>query len=364
MIPIMESHSGSQPGHGLGAELCGETLAGRYLLQSVLGVGGTATVYTAHDRLLRRRVAAKVLHPEYTRSAAQRRRVRQEAQLGAQLSHPNIAPILDFGDDALVRAETLFFIVMPLLEGPTLRSFALDGPLSWATAGVLVHQLLSGLATLHDHGVIHRDIKLDNCMVVRAGGHQRVVLLDLGLAKVIRADLVSSTLLSTKGRLVGTLPYLSPEQALGEPIDARTDVYAAGVVLFELLAGRRPFVGTDYQVLVAHVEEPPPLPSALSPSAVIPPALDDVTLRALAKRREDRFPSADAFRTALGEALRSEGVDVDAGPMASGCDEAQASLAAWTCFNYERARELAEIACRRNRSWSPLKLLMSLVPED
>jgi len=360
----MDSHSGSQPGHGLGADLCGETLAGRYLLKSVLGVGGTATVFTAHDRLLRRRVAVKVLHPEYTRSAAQRRRVRQEAQLGAQLSHPNIVPIFDSGDDARVRAEVVFFIVMPLLEGPTLRSFALDGPLSWATAGVLVHQLLSGLATLHELGVIHRDIKLDNCMLVHDGGGQRVVLLDLGLAKVTRADLISGPLLSPTGRLIGTLPYISPEQALGEPLDARTDIYAAGVVLFELLAGQRPFVGTDYEVLVAHVEKIPPPPSTLAPSAGIPTALDDVTLHALAKRREERFPSADAFRFALGQALQSEGVDIDAGPMASGCDEAQASLAAWTCFEYSRARQLAELASKRSRAWSPLKLLMSLLPEE
>jgi len=348
----------SSPFHG--PDLRGEVLDRRYRLDEFIASGGSGTVYAAVDLRLRRQVAVKVIHPEYARTEDQRRRIRQEALLGAVLDHPNLAPILDFGAEVEGHAEPLLYIVMPLLAGRTLRELVLDGQVPWTRAAGLVHQLLAGLTAMHMAGVLHRDVKLDNCLLVREGEREVLKLLDLGLAKVTADDLLSRPPLS----VTGTLPYISPEQALGEPVDERTDVYAAGVVLFELLTRRPPFVGSDYQVLTGHVEQAVPVPSDVAPLAGIPATLDAVTLNALAKRREQRFASAADFDAALVHALGSSGLEADRLRRCAGCGAAREALAAWTCFDYPRARAEAESAARHSRSWSPLKLLMSLIPED
>jgi serine/threonine-protein kinase len=170
-----------------GPDLRGRLLDGRYRLESVVGSGGSGTVYAARDVRLKRRVAVKVIHPEHARLEEQRRRIRQEALVGAQISHPNVAPILDFNAEADERGEQRMFIVMPLLEGRSLREAILDGPLPWVTACLWTRQLLAGLSALHRSGVLHRDVKSDNCVLVREGGREVLKLLDLGLAKVTRA---------------------------------------------------------------------------------------------------------------------------------------------------------------------------------
>ena len=147
-------------------------------------------------------------------------------------------------------------------------------------------------------------------------------------------------------------------------LDERTDIYAAGVVLFELLTRRQPFVGSDYQVLSGHVEQAPRRPSEAAPLARIPEAIDAITLRALAKSPDERFGSALEFESALVAAMKDAGIDVNLRPAIAGSGEAQAALAAWTCFDYDSARERADIAARLNRAWSPLKLLMDLTPEE
>jgi len=356
---------GSSPPRGFnGPDLRGQDLGGRYHLDRFVAGGGSGNVYAGVDRKLRRPVAIKVIHPEYARTEDQRRRIRQEALLGAVLDHPNLAPILDFGADIEGHAEPLLYIVMPLLAGRTLRELVLGGQVPWTRAAGLVHQLLAGLTAMHIAGVLHRDVKLDNCLLVREGEREVLKLLDLGLAKVTGDDLLSRRPLSVTGRIIGTLPYISPEQALGEPVDERTDVYAAGVVLFELLTRRPPFVGSDYQVLTGHVEQAVPIPSDVAPLAGIPATLDAVTLTALAKGREQRFASAADFDAALVDALDSSGLEADRLRRCAGCGAAREALAAWTCFDYPRARAEAETAARLSRSWSPLKLLMSLIPED
>jgi len=253
---------------------------------------------------------------------------------------------------------------MPLLSGRTLRELILDGPIPWQTAGLWTHQLLMGLVALHERDVLHCDIKLDNCMLVAESGGEVLKIIDLGLAKVARDELLRRRPTSTAGGIIGSLPYLSPEQALGEAVDERSDLYAAGVVLFELLTRRAPFVGTDEQVLSGHVEKQPPLPSVLAPLSGIPAVLEEVTLRALTKKPDERYQSAVDFDIALVEALAQAGVDVGRSPAFAGCCEAQASLAAWTCFDYQHARTEAGRATTLNRAWSPLKLLMDLTPEE
>jgi len=346
-----------------GPDLRGALLSDRYHLCDFVGSGGSGNVYAAVDRRLRRRVAVKVIHPEYARRPEMRLRIRQEALLGAQIAHANVAQILDFGQTLDSHGDVLPFIVMPLLGGRTLRQLILGGPIPWPTAGLWTHQLLMGLAALHERGVLHRDIKLDNCMLVPESGAQVLKIIDLGLAKTTRDEFFSRRPTSAAGTVIGSLPYLSPEQALGKAVDERSDLYAAGVVLFELLTRRTPFVGSDYQVLTGHVERPPPLPSVIAPLSKIPRVLEEVTLRALSKKPEDRYRSAMDFGLALAQALAEAGVDVGQSPTFAGCCEAQASLAAWTCFDYERARTYARRATKLNRAWSPLKLLMELTPE-
>lgn len=352
----------------LGPDLRGRVLCDRFRLDAIVGCGGTANVYDALDLRLRRRVAVKVVHPEHARSEAQRLRVRQEAVLAGILDHPHVVPIHDLAEDAGTGGEPIVFMVMPLLRGPTLRDLVLAGPIDWPRALLLVRQLLDGLAAVHALGVIHRDLKSTNCIVCEVDGADHLRLLDLGLAKVLASGLFSRTPASAQGGVVGTLAYLSPEQARGLAVDVRSDLYSVGVLLFEVLTRRVPFVGSDYDVLTAHVAEEPPSPREFAPG--VPARVEGVVLRALAKDPAERFPSAQAFDAALAEVLVDEGVAVGTpfrAPCPSrhaGSDEAQASLAAWTCFEYDRAHRTADAAARLNWAWSPLKLLMSLLPAE
>ena len=184
-----------------------------------------------------------------------------------------------------------------------------------------------------------------------------------------RNDLVSVPSRSTPGPFVGTLAYAAPEQVLERAVAARADLYAIGMILYYLLTRRLPFPGWDYEVQHAVVETPPPPPRSRAPWARIPVGLEALVLRALAKDPEERFACAEDFDVALVEVLATEGLD-SAGslrpypPGHRGADEAQAALAAWTCFEYDRACEAARRAAATNRAWPPLALLMSLLPED
>lgn len=375
-----------------GLDLRGRVLVGRYRLDEVVGCGGTALVYAARDLLLRRRVAVKVFHPEHARSETQRRQLRREARLLAHLEHPHIVSLLDFGEEpqtllaagaspqpgeaGLVSAgDPLVFLVMPLLRAPTLRDLVLAGALAWPRAALLVVQLLAAVAALHRRGVLHRDLKSQNCLVTRRDGRERLYLLDLGLARVRAPDLVSSgsgrpsVSRSQSGAIVGTLAYLAPEQARGGPLDERADLYAVGVILFELLTRRVPFTGNDYAVLKGHVEAEPPTPSAVAPAAGIPAELDMIVLRALAKDPAQRFASADTFAGALTALLRETSTASREGPACVvsehvGCEDAQAALAAWTRFENTAARRAADAAARIARAWSPLADMLGALAEE
>jgi len=353
----------------LGPDLRGRILADRFHLGALIGRGGTSGVYAANDTHMRRQVAVKVLHPEHARSEEQRRRIRQEARLGGALDHHNLTPVLDFGEARIGDSETLCFLVMPLIEGRTLHGLVGDGDLTWPRSVGLVRQLLAAVAELHRCGALHRDLKASNCMVTQHRGAERLRVLDFGLVKLDRPDLVSVTPLATTGPFIGTLAYAAPEQVLERRVDARADLYAVGMILYYLLARRLPFTGTDYEVRHAVVETLPPPPRTLAPTARVPDALEALVLRALAKDPAERFACAGDFDDALVELLVAENVGSAAAllPCPSlhrGTDDAQTSLAAWTCFDYERARDAAKRAAMSNRAWSPLSLLMSLVPDE
>ena len=348
-----------------GPDLRGRVLGGRYRLAEVLGCGGMADVYAGVDGVLQRAVAVKVLHPEHGRTGEQRRRFRQEAVLGAGIEHAHVMPVLDFGEERGGEGEGALFLVMPRVEGVSLRTIALEGAVAWQRAVWLGMQALAGLGALHERGVIHRDVKPENFVVRRRGGTEVVVLLDLGLAKVVEGPGVLSMAPRSGAGILGTVTYVSPEQAREEELTAASDVYAAGVTLYELLTRRPPFSGTTLEVINAHVGQVPMGVREVAPEAGIPAGVEAVVMRALAKRAEERYAEAGAFRAALGEAMAEVG-EVGEGEGTrgdGGTEEALAALAAWTSFEYGRARELSRRAARLNRGWGPLVMILDEVPE-
>lgn len=275
-------------------------LADRYQIGELLGRGGMADVHVGLDTRLGRRVAIKLLKPSLANDPAFRTRFRQEAQAAARMAHPSIVRVFDAGEE-IARAGSghevqVPYIVMEHVEGRLLRDIVAEGPLPAAEAVRIVDGILTALEYSHRAGVVHRDIKPGNVMITSTG---QVKVMDFGIARAI-SD--SSATVAQTSAILGTAQYFSPEQARGEAVDARTDLYSAGVVLFELLTGRAPFRGeTAVATAYQHVSEPPIPPSRLEPS--VSPALDAVVLRALAKDRFERFQSAADFRADLEAAL-------------------------------------------------------------
>ncbi len=270
-------------------------LAGRYRLRRLIAKGGMAEVWEAEDDILGRRVAVKILHPHLAADESFRERFRREAIAAARLAHPNVVATYDTGTD-----EGITFIVMELVDGKTLRQILNEsGPMP---PGRVVHigaQVADALHYAHKAGVVHRDVKPANLLICPDG---RVKVADFGIAKAVEdaePDRPSpSDALTSTGSIVGTAQYLSPEQVDGRTVDGRTDVYALGVVLYEMLCGRPPFSGdTDMAVALKHVTSTPLAPRQVRGG--IPRALEEVVLRAMAKAPEARYQSAADLQTAL-----------------------------------------------------------------
>lgn len=275
-------------------------LAGRYQIGELLGRGGMADVHLGLDARLGRRVAIKLLKPSLANDPAFRTRFRQEAQAAARMAHPTIVRVFDAGEeiarDSSGRELQVPFIVMEHVEGRLLKDLVAEGPLSAEKAAPIVDGILTALEYSHRAGVVHRDIKPGNVMVTSTG---QVKVMDFGIARAI-SD--SSATIAQTSAILGTAQYFSPEQARGEAVDARTDLYSTGVVLYELLTGRPPFAGeTAVATAYQHVSEPPTPPSRLNPA--VTPALDAVVMRALAKDRYERFQSAGDFKKDLEAAV-------------------------------------------------------------
>jgi serine/threonine protein kinase len=271
-------------------------LAGRYELGDLIGRGGMSDVHVGMDTRLGRRVAIKLLKPSLAHDPAFRTRFRREAQDAAKMAHPTIVRIFDAGEESVREAsgaETLVpYIVMEYVDGRLLKDIVAEGPIEPSEAARIVQQVLTALEYSHRAGVVHRDIKPGNIMITTAG---QVKVMDFGIARAI-SD--SSATIAETSAIVGTAQYFSPEQARGETVDARTDLYSTGVVLFELLTGRAPFRGENpVAVAYQHVNSEAVPPSSLNPK--VSPALDAVVLRALSKDRFERFQSASDFRQDL-----------------------------------------------------------------
>ena len=287
--------------------LIGSVIDEKYRLDSRIGVGGMGTVYRATRLLIGDSVAVKVLHAEQLRDPNTAERFRREAQAAARLKHPNAVAIHDFG----VSSEGMVYLVMELVEGDTLRRLIKEhGPLAPSAVSEILTQVCGALDAAHQQSIVHRDIKPDNIVVALTGTGPRVKVLDFGIARL--RDLKVLNNLTQTGSVVGTPHYMSPEQCLGEELDARSDIYSLGVVLYEMLAGIVPFNSpTSMAVVVQHVNATPASLRALNMS--IPAAVEAVVLRALEKRRDARPQTAGALATEFAAAVRG-GLTVEATP--------------------------------------------------
>ncbi|HFE45660.1 MAG TPA: serine/threonine protein kinase [Nannocystis exedens] len=288
-------------------DLRGKLLGGRYRLEEILAYGGSASVYEGYDLRLKRPVAIKVPYSEYVRTPLQRRRIIQEATLGARVHHPHVLPIFDIDQLPGAGNETRVYMVMPRISGVTLRRVVSHGPLPWRRAIRLATQLAEGLAALHDAGVLHRDIKPENCMVTCIDGRDHLRLGDFGLAKTTITELLSQAPESIPGVIIGSLPYISPEQTQGLALDLRSDIYSVAVVLFEMLTGRTPFADRTNPIaqITAQITARPPSPRRLVPGSEIPPAVEAVVLQALSKDPRRRHSSSEWFAAAINIAAQT-----------------------------------------------------------
>ncbi|MGW1600210.1 protein kinase domain-containing protein [Streptomyces eurythermus] len=307
--------------HGAPGRYAGQALAqGRYQLRDLLGEGGMASVHLAHDTVLDRPVAIKTLHTELGREQAFRERFRREAQAVAKLTHTNIVSVFDTGEDELNGMATPY-IVMEYVEGRPLGSVLEEdirqyGAMPADKALKITADVLAALEISHEMGLVHRDIKPGNVMTTKRGV---VKVMDFGIARAMQSGVTSMT---QTGMVVGTPQYLSPEQALGRGVDARSDLYSVGIMLFQLVTGRLPFdADSPLAIAYAHVQEEPVAPSSVN--RALPPAVDALVARALKKNPNERFPTAEAMRA---ECLRvaaslqaaAPSIVPDAGPRQSG----------------------------------------------
>ncbi|GGC78625.1 hypothetical protein GCM10011512_01510 [Tersicoccus solisilvae] len=291
----------------------------RYRVDGLIGRGGMADVHAGHDTRLGRPVAIKLLRSDLARDPSFQSRFRREAQAVAALNHPNIVGVFDTGEELIVdaagRSVEAPFIVMEYITGHTLRQLITDRRLRTDDALVHADGVLAALQYSHDAGIVHRDIKPANVMVTDEG---TVKVMDFGIARAMEDS--AATLTQTQA-VLGTAAYLSPEQARGEKVDARSDLYSAACLVYEMLTGRPPFRGESaVSVAYQHVRELPPAPSSVNPE--VSPALDSVLMHGLEKDRQDRFQDAAEFREALRDAAR--GIVYE--PLVSGVDEDTAQM--------------------------------------
>jgi len=275
----------------------GETISERYEIEQLVGHGGMSSVYKAKDSLLERHVALKILHEQYSSDEDFVERFKREARSVAQLQHPNIVTVIDRGEE-----DGRQYIVFEFIDGENLKEHVVRaGRLEVQEALEIAVEVARGLAFAHEQGLVHRDVKPQNILL---NGDGRAKVTDFGIARSVEVDGMTQT-----GTVLGTSNYIAPEQASGQPVDAHSDVYALGVVLYELLAGEVPFPGESFiAVAMKHMHEP--APNLLDVRGDVPPRVAAAIDRALEKDPEQRFPTMDAFAAELEACL----AELDRGP--------------------------------------------------
>lgn len=274
-------------------------IAEKYEVLGVLGEGGTGIVYDAIRKEDERPVALKVMHPSLAGDRQIRGRFQREAAILRRLEGDHICPILDFGEVPGEEPGTsLLYIALPKIQGDSLAALLAKGPLDVDRALDIMLEVLAALKSAHEQGVIHRDLKPANVLLQDG---KKVVVVDFGMSKIITGAGIGTTNLTTHNMVFGTPEYMSPEQARGDDLDARCDLYAAGVMLYEILTGAPPFIGpTPLSILTAHLTSDLEAPSKRASAAGrITPALESVIINALARDRDQRYSSADALAAAI-----------------------------------------------------------------
>ncbi|HEY2745858.1 MAG TPA: serine/threonine-protein kinase [Polyangia bacterium] len=300
--PLADSESERELGSGglapdpTADRLLGRVLGGRYRLLARLGQGGMGTVYRATHTLMDKPVAVKILRGELATDAEAVARFHREARSASRLDHDHCIRVTDFGQSD----DGLLFLVMELLDGHSLSHITRRGPVPAARAAAIGVAIAEALQHAHDAGIIHRDLKPDNVFLARRNkGREIVKVLDFGLAK-LASDSAIGPSITRDGTVFGTPEYMAPEQAEGEKLDGRTDVYALGVILYQLVCGEVPFKSTNFVALLTkQVSEEPTPPRDRRPDLEIPPGLELIIMKCLAKRRDDRYGVAGEIADAL-----------------------------------------------------------------
>ncbi len=279
--------------------LVGQVLAGRYWLQQHLGRGGMGDVFRARHTKVPREFAIKVLHPELVSDPKVCARFEREAEVAGRLRHRNVISVIDIGETARSR-----YIVMELAHGPNLAELIAQGPLDGARTIHLAMQICDGLHHAHEHDLVHRDLKPENVIVEIESDEEVPRIVDFGLALVREGAGEAAERLTTRGIVLGTPHYLAPETAMGKAIDRRADLFALGVMLFEMLTGQMPFPGDGVQVATANVGAPTPTMASRAPGVAVDPVLEALVRKLLEKRPADRFATALDVHAMLGLIVR------------------------------------------------------------
>ena len=286
--------------------MIGELIDGRFEIEDLVGTGGMSSVYRARDTVLERHVALKILHDHFSSDPEYVERFRREARAIARLNHPNIVTVIDRGD-----FQGRQFIVFELVPGDNLKDVVRRyGPLPVPEALALTHQIARGLSFAHEHGVVHRDVKPQN-VLLDEGGSAKVT--DFGIAR----SLEPGNGLTQTGTVLGTSDYVAPEQVSGQHVDARSDQYSLGVLLYELLTGEVPYSADNFMaVAMRHLRDP--VPSVRKRRPDVPERVDEIVATAMAKQPEDRYPTMEAMMAALEAALAQETSEGDTSTDATG----------------------------------------------